>query len=415
MMILSMLEEGKITSAEAIKLLEVLEEIETPSENNILFEDKDEDNLNEEDSTRPILNSLEDIGSDIRDAVSKLDVKEVKSDINFALSNMLNGLRNIGNSFGSKGNYDTTTTKIDFDLNDIENPNLDLHGINDSIKVRTTDGDKLIIKVTCQYKNGLFPPNDSYFNFSANGDKIVFTPKYHSNISIRLDVSIPEKHYGEIILNSTNGKIDVKELDLDILKCITTNSSIDLVDINAKEIDLTTKNGRIECRDINSEMIKGSTTNSNIFLNDIHCPEIDVKTANAKIGINDIDAEKIICNTSNSAIEANDITCDIIHLTTCNGRITCDTLDLDRVKEIKLITSNGSINSEISDLNKDSYFDLESSMGSITLDIPNLVYKTNKQANLGLKKIVAHTIDYDENKDHLKFIASTSNGSIKIY
>ena len=415
MMILSMLEEGKITSEEAIKLLEALEEIDIPRDANNFANENSQKNTNQEKDPILNLNSLDDLGSDIRDAVSKIDVREVKSDINIALSNVLSGLRNIGNSFASKSTYETITTKLDLDLNDIENPSLELHAINDSIRLRPTDEDKLLIKVTCQYKNGVFSPNDSYFTFIADGDKISFMPKYHSNISIKLDVLMPEKHYNEILLNSTNGKIDIRELNVDTLRCITTNSSIDVVDVSSKEIDVTTKNGRIECRDINSDIINATTTNSNIFINDTHCTEIDAKTANAKIAINDIDAGKITCKNSNASIEANDITCDTIHLITSNGKITCDEIDMDRIKEIKLITSNGSISSEIYDANKESYFDLETSMGSIILDVPNLIYKTNKQANLGLKKIEAHSANYDDNIDHLKFFASTSNGSIKIY
>ncbi len=88
---------------------------------------------------------------------------------------------------------------------------------------------------------------------------------------------------------------------------------------------------------------------------------------------------------------------------------------MNRAKEVRLMTSNGSINSKVYGTNRDSYFDLETSMGNISLEIPNLVYKINNQANLGFKKIVAHSAYFDEDKDNVKLIASTSNGSINIY
>lgn len=87
---------------------------------------------------------------------------------------------------------------------------------------------------------------------------------------------------------------------------------------------------------------------------------------------------------------------------------------MNKIKEIKLITSNSSITTEINNIPEQVYFDLETSMGSIALEIPNLIYKINKQANLGLKKIVAHSVNYEDDND-LKVIATTSNGSIKIY
>lgn len=409
MMILSMLEEGKITSEEAIKLMEALDEVEIPRDKNEFADKKEDFTLNEKKEQKPKFNTLEDLGTEIGNALG-----DMGSEIGNVLGDMFNGLKGMGSSFGFKTNYETITTNLDLDLSDIENPNLDFKAVNGSIKLRPTDGDKLLIKVVCQYKNGLFLPNELFFNFSTSGNKIIFSPKYNSNISIKLDVLLPEKNYGEIVLNSTNGKIDIDDLSLNILECITTNASIDILDVTAKKIDLSTKNGRIECKDTNSNTIDLYTTNSNISLLDVNSTEIQAKTANAKISINDINAQKIICKTSNSSIEATDIACDTLHLTTSNGKITCDNIDLSKVKDIQLITSNGSISSDIDSIDREIYLDLETSMGNINLELPNLIYKTNKQINLGLKKIEAHSINYNENKDHLKFVASTSNGSIKI-
>lgn len=399
MMILSMLEEGKITSEEAIELMDALEDgfvVEEVEKT----QDKKERNYGEkkERNFRSKFNTLEDIGSDIGNA----------------LSNMFEGLKDISTSFGFKYNYETITTDLDMDISDITNPSLDLRAINDSITIRPTNKDKLFIKVVCQYKNGLLSNNEPYFDFVKNNNCIVFNPKYNSNISIKLDVSLPETHYDKVILNSTNGKIDIKELSSNSLQCLTSNSSIDIVDSNVMKIDLTTKNGRIEIKDTNSDDIKAYTTNSSIFLMNVNSKDIDIKTANGKVNINDINGKKIICKTSNASIEVKDLSFNTIKLTTSNGKIMCSDMDLNKAQEIKLMTSNSSITSEVNGIQNDVYFDLETSMGSINLDLPDLIYTTNKQVDLGLKKIVAHSLNYDINNDHLKFIASTSNGSIKI-
>lgn len=407
MMILSMLEEGKITSEEAIKLMEALEDMEMPKKSIELDEEKA--NTSSKKSSKQLFETLGDIGNDIGNAL-----EDIGNDLGNTFSKMFDGLKDAGTSFNFKGNYETIVTDLDMDLSNIENPSLDLRAVNGNIRIRPKDGDKVIIKSTCQYKNGLLAPNEPYFDFYMDKNKLIFIPKYNSNISIKLDVSLPEKHYNEITLNSSNGKIDIEELNSDILKCITTNSSIDVVEVNCQEIDLITKNSKIQCSGTNSNLLKATTANSNILLMDVTAKEVEAKTSNAKITANDIDAEKIIFKTSNSPIEVNDITCDTINLTTSNSRVILDDIDLDRVKEIRIATSNGSIHSEIDEVSKDIYFDLETSMGSISLDIPNLVYKLNKQANLGFRKIVAHSMGFDENKDHIKFTASTSNGSIKI-
>ena len=178
MMILTMLEEGKITSEEAIKLMEALEE-------GVIFEKvEDEKEEHEEEDTkkdhkkekdfRSTFNTLEDIGSDIGNA----------------LSSLFDGLKDFSPNFGLKYDYETIRTTLDMDISDIENPNLIFKAINDSIIIKPTDGDKILIEVICQYKNGLFQKDEAYFDFIKDGDNIIFNPKFTSNISIRLNVLI---------------------------------------------------------------------------------------------------------------------------------------------------------------------------------------------------------------------------------
>lgn len=410
MMILSMLEEGKITSEEAIKLMEALEEKEAFD-----IDEKGNSNFTEHKNGEKTIfkdkfNSLEDIGSDIGNALSNMfdGLKDINP------SNVLDGLKDIGTSFGFKYNYDTTTTDLEMNLDDIENPSLDLRGINGDINVRPTDKNVLSINVTCQYKKGLLVANEPYFDFTNIDGKITFTPKYNSNISIKLDISLPEKTYNEIKLNTTNGKIYTSELNAKSARCTTSNSSIEFAGGNINLIDLTTKNGKIEIRDITSKTIKPYTTNSSIQLTNIKSESIDAKTVNGKIMLSNIKALDVLCKTSNSTIDVKSIDAPSLNLMTSNGKILLAQINTSSAKSINLTTSNSTIISEIHSVDKEVLFDLETSMGSINLDIPNLVYTTNKQVNLGLKKIVAHSVDYDVNKDHINFVASTSNGSIKI-
>lgn len=380
MMILSMLEEGKITSEVAIRLIEALEDGEIPK-----FHEEDEidQNYDYEKSTipnTPIFNGLEDLGSDISSA----------------LTNMFNGFKDMNYSFGFRGNSETISEDFDLDL-DFEDPSLDLNAVNGSIILNQIDGNKLRIRALCQYKMGFFRQNnESFYNFIVEENRVIFKPKYNNNISVTLEVSLPRKHYNEVLLNSSNGRITVKGLDSHTLICTTTNSSLDIANVNSQNINLTTKNGRIECKDLDSDTIKAYTKNSNILFLDVNSPDIDIKTTNARIEIDNINTETIICKTSNDSIK--------VHNT-----------DINKIRDIKLITSNGSISSDFHQTDRDVYLDLETSMGSIKMKNTNLIYKVNKHVDLGLKKIIAHSLNFDENKDHLKIVASTSNGSIKVY
>lgn len=356
LMILSMLESGKITSEEAVKLLEALEDLEE-------YRSKDTEghNINEEKYSKITKKTLEEIGLDIGDA----------------FSNMISGLKDFSSSFGFNINSETISIDLEKDISTIDYPIIDLKAVNGSIKLSTSSDDKIYIKVDSQYKNGLLDNNKEFYNFYTEGNRVVFTPIYKNDISIKLNVLLPDKLYSEIILNTTNGKIDCININSDKINVVTANSSINLKDILAKQIHAYTANGRI-----------------NLY---------------------NIDCEQMVCKTTNGTIESKDIKSEIIQLTTSNGKIICNNINTNKSKEIKLITSNGSISSEMNTLLKDVYFELETSMGSISLDLADMIYKINNQINLGTKKLVAHSANYNDNNNNLIFYATTSNGSIRIY
>jgi len=397
-MILSMLQEGKITSEEAVKLIEALEDLENPN------------TKSESESTYAKFNKEHNRTSKVLNKT----LDEIGSDISSAFSNIFSGLKDLGSSININSNSTTHSVDLEKDLSEVECPILDFRAINGSINLRQSSSQTIRMKVNIQYKNEIVDPNNELYKFYIDGNRVIFTPIYNNDISIKLDVAIPNRKYDKIILNSTNGKIFVQDLNTNLLNIDTTNGSIVIEDIASNDINLSTKNGKIDCVDIKSNIIKLATTNSSIDISDIQSTNIEAITANSKINVSNINSNTIICRTSNNTVDARDISAESIILTTSNGKIVISDIDFAKAKDVRLLTSNGSINSEIHDLSKEAYIDLETSMGNINLEIPNLVYTTNKQINLGIKKIIAHSINYDENQEHLNFIASTSNGSIKI-
>ena len=392
-----MLEEGKITSEEAVRLIEALEDVKTSKDENKKENKGHESQRDEFFGIK--FNSLEDIGTDISNA----------------FSNMFTGLKDLGESFGFKPNYEVTLyDDLNMDISHLENPNLDLKSVNGSIQLRPSNSEDISIKVHCQHKKGLLKENEAYFDFYLKDNTVVFKPKFTSGISIKLDVFLPEKEYGHILLNSTNGKIDVDKLKMDLLECTTSNSPINILYIDSKEIILSTKNGKIESQYTNSEKFKAYTTNAAISLTYINSDDLDIKTANGRVDGNQIAGNNLSCKTSNGSINLKEISFNKVKLTTSNGRITCDEIDTKRAELVDLTTSNGSINSKIKSFYKEISFDLETSMGSIKLETPGVIFTKDEQSGLGLKKIIAHTADFNSEGDNLEFNATTSNGSIHI-
>lgn len=335
LLILSMLKEGKINVEEATELLEALESNKTDSTNT-----KDKD-----------------FKDDKHKRLSHMTFEEIGSDIGNAISNMFDGLKDITGSFGFNFNSETITFDLEEDLSSIENPILDLKSINGSINLNKWQKDNISIKVTCEYKNGLLDNNVDFYKFYLEGDKLVFTPIFNKDISIKLDVFLPNKEYKEITLNTTNGRIQLQDINIDKLNAITTNGSININRVKGDEIYLSTKNGRIEALDISAE---------------------------------------------------------VIDLSTSNGRIICNHADINKATNVRLSTSNGSITSNLNGLVKGAYFDLDTFMGSVNLELPDMISINREQGFSGNKRIIAHNPNYDENGDNLQYNVSTSNGSIRI-
>ncbi|MCF6466143.1 DUF4097 family beta strand repeat-containing protein [Clostridium sp. Cult2] len=407
LMILSMLEEGKITSEEAIKLLEALEETESFIEYEST--EDNEEKFIDIDKTKEKLEVLE---KNIKDKGKKAESLGI--DLGNKLANTFSNLFSTGNPFNLLGNYKVINTKIEKDISYMDNPTIHLKSINGGINLKSWEKEKLLIKIVYQYKNNNYAKDDKFYDLSEENNKIIFEPIYANNVMMNLDVYLPDRYYEEINLNTSNGKIQVENLNLGLLGCNTTNASISLKDVVGKNIDLSTKNGRINLIDISSPTLKAISTNSNIVLEDINSDNLIVSTKNGRITLSDISANNISGNTSNSSIEINDISSKVVKLTTSNGRITCRDLDSEKISKLKLSTSNSTIDVEIGKLNKMSSFHLETSLGNIDLDIPDLVYKVNRQVSLGIKKIIAHSANFDEKEEHFVLDASTSNGSIKI-
>ncbi|GFN36168.1 DUF4097 family beta strand repeat-containing protein [Tepidimicrobium xylanilyticum] len=410
LMILTMLEEGKITSQEAIKLLEALEE----TEGFIDYEpiEESEEKIINLEKTKENLEALE---KNIKDKIKKVEkIDNLGTDISNKLTNVFSNLFSMGNPLNILGNYKVINTTFEKDISHLTNPNIHIKSINGSINLKSWKKENLLIKITYRHKYNNLTEEDKFYDLYEDDNNIIFEPLYTNNAAMDLDVYLPEKYCEKVNLKTSNGRIQVENLNLGLLYCNTTNASISLKNIKGKSIDLSTKNGRINLIDVYSPTLKAVSTNASIKLEDINSDNITVATKNGQITLSNIVGEDISANTSNSSIKIEDIYGSIVNLNTSNGKIICRNLDNEKIKELKLSTSNSTIDVEMANINKKSYFNLETSFGNISLDIPNLVYKVNKQVNLGMKKIVAHSANFNENEEHFMLNASTSNGSIII-
>ncbi|MDI7247638.1 MAG: DUF4097 family beta strand repeat-containing protein [Bacillota bacterium] len=160
--------------------------------------------------------------------------------------------------------------------------------------------------------------------------------------------------------------------------------------------------------------------------------DLDLETSNGKVEIGALDCGTIDVETSNGRITLDGASVVTAELETANGRIQCRGPAKRLVAETsngsilvaparpagdavyELETSNGSIEVQLATAEDVGYsIEAETSHGGIHVDLPNLRYEVNTRS-MGHKEIVASTTGYETNANKLRIKAETSNGSITI-
>ena len=103
--------------------------------------------------------------------------------------------------------------------------------------------------------------------------------------NLKLTISVPERQYGNLQVESDNGRIDIQELDSEHVYLETDNGQIQVKNIEAKTVNVETDNGKVILDHVEGE-ITGSTDNGRILLqtNKINWP-IDLSTDNGSIEV----------------------------------------------------------------------------------------------------------------------------------
>jgi len=308
-------------------------------------------------------------------------------------------------------NHETVTEILEKNISSTSSPVLEFEAINGKISLTPWSEDRILVKAICQVKKTHYTPEEKIYEIIEKDNKLIFKPKYTSNIGTRLEISIPNKEYEKINLITSNGRIEVKDLNSRILLCDTTNSSISIIDVSSKDIKATTKNGRILLEDTKAEIIKLTTTNSSVLLSDVTSSSIDVVTNNGKITGSDVASIILNLKTSNAPINIQDCKSKSVYAKTSNGTITVEDIDTSSMDSLELVTSNSKVDVGFTDKNSLFNIDAVTSMGHIDINIP-LVYEINKQQQLGSKRIKGHSPN--SNGKEVIVNITTSNGSINI-
>ena len=442
MMILKMLEEGKISSEEASKLIEALDDIEYQEESIFKSKVMDEASISDDRSTKDnnkskesfeekienfskkieekfgddFAKKMEEKGEKIGEKMGKFgeEIADGATSLADRLADMVENMIDKGtfvNIFGSGERIEETLEK---DIKGLSNLHLEFEGVNGKISINPWSKDNILVKAVCHVKKNRLNENQNIYNMIQDGNRISFKPGFTDGLGTKLEINIPSKDYDKLTLKSSNGKIEAIDLNSKEIKCETTNASISLSNITGELLNLSTKNAKTVLNNINSNSIVSNTSNASIYLDNVKSKDITLVTRNGKVLTKSVNSNTLDIITSNASINlfedtlSRDIKCQ-----TSNGFIKANDLKKDYLRYLELKTSNASIDISLDDYSGEFDFDLKTSMGHINLDIPNLLFDKFDQKQLGSKQIIAHTKDFTKDNG-IAIMAKTSNGSIKI-
>jgi DUF4097 and DUF4098 domain-containing protein YvlB len=375
LMILKMLEEGKITSEEAAALFEAMEEhtervvVTIPPQAHVTTDDVDRDSENREqwdrgaregvsgdtwdefsqrmeDFGERVGQAAEELGERLSDKFSRLGEEMEQRSFGFSLGNWF---------FGSNYQFDDTITSESFGTQEgiLE---VELRGLNGNLSISSWDGSGLRAEIHKSVRGG------------SEGEA--------------------KERAKQLILT----KIDPLHCSLVARDQNWASSSINLKVPKDRQYKLLIK-----------------TTNGNIHINDIEALAGDIATTNGKILIANLKGETLRFHSTNGRISGN-LRANGCDAATVNGRIE---LDLNGVPGgiYRLKTTNGRITLGIPD-SWPCMIDAKSNWGSIDLDLDNLTYHERNSAPSGGHKRIRASRPGQGQSSELEL--RTSNGSIKL-
>jgi len=389
-LILKMLEEGKINSEEAARLIEAIEPADRNAQGNPNARQQKKVNFGDEVSK--VKDRLNDWKKDFKNNYNQKDFDRTIEEFSARAEKVGRTLATttIGiadkvvdfvssfvdtNAFNVFGKY--KAVEKSFEAGDItEGMTLEVQGVNGNILVKKHMDNKVIINsiVRSPQDNA-----DELLVFSQEDGNISLKSTKDENISVSHEIFVPAIKFNKIRLNTKNGKVYVEDSIAEVFEAQTSNSNIELMGVNSDKINVTTRNGKVQFGYIIGKDIDISTVNSVIDIKHIKTQNLNTATKNGRILIENVHNYKE-CSEINMNLKTN------------QAGIKVNMNDMEkRGYKIKAQTTNADIN----------------------LLIPDITYK-NISKQLSNSFVEAESSGYEDLEQKVNIVADTRNGNIEI-
>ena len=393
MMILKMLQEGKINSEEAAKLLEALDGARKQASEGTSYRQQQRPQTNYNDEIAKVRERINEWKRDFSKNYSQKDFDRMVDDFSVKAENIGKNVANatfgivdkiadfVGSvvdtgSFSIFGGY--AAVEKNFEAEAQEGMDLELEGANGQIVVKKHQESNIIIKSTVRS-----PQNNAedLLLFSSTPGAVSLKPAKTEGlpVSVSYEVFVPTVKFNKIRLETKNGKIVLEDTSAKEFECITKNSAIDLMGITGEKVTVDTKN--------------------------------------AKISLNYVIGREITLNTKNALIDLKNLKTEKLGAFTGNGRILVENVhNYENSPEIAmdLRTRNGGIKTNMNDMENRAYrIKAHTTNGGINLLVPGLLYRNDPQTNTA-KNAEAETEGFNEAPSKVNIYAETTNGYIEV-
>ncbi len=408
LLILNMLKEGKITTDDAVKLLEALEHSSTdtpPSSSRInelrdeisakLNEIKIDEKLNKfsEKATKFAESFGEKAGRLAEHIGENINAEKIESGTEKFAEEFARKMEGLGqeiaesaskfadaftwqlNSFFETG-HDRYKYSSSYTYPIPEGGNVYLKTSNFSIKA--IPGDTKDVEVSISVNSAVPQLSvDEYFKAITEEDGLRLLPEFPGKTWGRIELKLP-KAVNELDLTTNNAKCEISNVDVNAIDCSTTNGKVSLTKCKAEKIEIFTDNEKVLLDKTSARTANIRTSNSRIEIEDCHLDNIDAKTSNSAIIVRSSrEGDSLISNYT---------------LSTTNGKI-----------DIGITGTEG----------LEYMVDAHTTIDDISVSLTNLTYKDSVNAGMQ-SSIQIKSENYDTASDKMLITANTSNASINI-
>ena len=369
-LILKMLEEGKISAAEAEALLNALGQAEP---------------LEEEERSSDLWSKVEKQGEEFAERVESAAerfARTLETKVEYRLADRLSKLSKMISRFPFVSQEDTYEFRQEFQGSFKQDGDIvcKLRTGNGRISVRGCSDPGFRLTVVQRIR--------------AKDRETALSKLHHLEIPSdepiqELQIEIPSFPDATVSLELEVPRSLIYQLDL-----ATHNGAIALADLYGRTVQLSTANGSITAQGLQSEQIHCTTVNGACRVDQTTTDVFVGRTGNGSFRLEGLQSEQVECETSNGSIRIEPVVRGTAHysLTTTNGSVR---VDLSRSSEAK------------------TAFDLHTFVGRIVVPEEGLEM-THVDRQSGGWHVVGRSPDFEAGSSRLHLNVRTGSGSIRV-